>query len=225
MDPAYQIPLSDEALIMLGEITVIMGQIDEDLVRTVSGLIGTDRATADAVMGSTKVENNTTIWAKLISQRTSDLDILWLVELATKEFPAVSRGRNDFIHADYNVSVKVMDGVMATTRNVGDTYRDKDGNRIRLGFQGQVFAKRVRSGKTTPISELADLRARVGRLSCLIAHIGYCMAPHGRASPQHSPWLDKLGPTLPPRPHDWQGPKAKARPVPPQPSKPKRVDQ
>lgn len=221
MDPAYQIPLTDEALIMLGEITVILGQVDEEMVRTVSGLIGTDRETANAVMGSTKMENNTGIWAKLIAQRTADLDILWLVEVAMKEFPVVARLRNDLIHADYGVAFN-SGGLSFTTRNMGDTYRDADGKRVLMGFQAPAFAKRIRNGKRTPASEIPALRERVGRLSCLIAQIGYSLAPHGRDNPQASPWHGKLAPTIPPRPDDWEPGKAKVRPVPPRSSRPKR---
>lgn len=217
MDPAYQIPLTDEALVMLGEVTVILGQVDEEMVRTVSGLISTDRETANAVMGSTNMENNTGIWAKLIAQRTDDLETLWLVDLAMKEFPVVARLRNDLIHADYIVTVDTDFGSL-TMRNLGVTARREDGRRIVLGLEGPVNARRVRNGKMTPAEEITGLRDRAGRLSCLVAHIGYLLAHQS----SHTPWRDRLLPTLPPRPDDWEPGKAKVPQAQRPPSRPSR---
>lgn len=215
MDPAYQIVLSDAQLAILGEITVILGQIDEEMIRTVSGLIGADRETAQAVMGSTRMENNSDIWSRLIQLRNKDnLDILWAVGHAMSEFPAVQQGRNDFIHADFGVETVAVLGdgteVKISTGRHYETYRRPTGERVILGFTGPIVAKRIRSGRKTPIAELHTLRDQAARLSCLVAHIGWAVSV-GQGKPHTSPWHDRLAPTLPPRPDDWKPGKAKAQ--------------
>ena len=54
VSPAYSIPLSDKDLALLGELVAILGQIEEDMTLTVSGLIQGDRPTTEKVMGSSK---------------------------------------------------------------------------------------------------------------------------------------------------------------------------
>lgn len=227
MDPAYQIVLSDAELALLGEVTVILGQIDEEMIRAVSGLISADRATTEAVMGSTKTQNNSDIWSRLIRLRNKDaLDILWAVDHAMTEFPAVQQGRNDFIHADFGVeAVAVLEGGREVRISVGrghTTYRNANGERVVIGATGPIVAKRIRSGRRTPIAGLQALRDRAARLSCLIAHIGWAVSPHGQGKLHNSPWHERLAPTLPPRPDGWEPSKAKAPQGQRPPSRPKQ---
>ena len=225
MDPAYQIVLSDAQLAILGEITVILGQVDEEMIRTVSGLINADRATTQVVMSSTRMETNSDIWSRLIGQRTKDLDILWAVAHAVTEFNPVQGGRNDFIHADFAVELPVTLPGGAATLSIErshETYRRPNGERVVMGFQGPVVAKRIRSGKKTPIAELQALRDRAARLSCLVAHIGWAVSPHGQGKLHTSPWRDRLVPPIPPRPDDWEPGKAKVPQAQRKPSRPSR---
>lgn len=201
MDPAYQIPLTPGELQCLGELTAIIGQVDEEMTRCVSGLISADRPTTNLVLGSSKVADNSAIWAAVIGLRTKDEDIIWLVEHALKEIQSVSQGRNDFVHAYFHPgdveSVEVVE-----VNEAGATV---------LAVTGAPYARRVRNDKRRAISELKEVRDRAARLSCLIAHIGWCLAPHGRDHPEHSPWLERLGPTLPPRLDTAEARKAKAQ--------------
>lgn len=201
MNPAYQIPLSPRELQCLGELTAIIGQVDEDITRTVSGLISADRPTANLVLGSSKVADNSNIWAALIGLRSKDEDILWLVEHAIKEITEVSKGRNDFVHAFFQHGSVLSISVVEV----------EDGHAVVYGETEPVTARRVRNNKRRPIAELFDVRDRAARLSCLIAHIGWCMAPHGRDHPEHSPWLERLGPTLPTRLDTVEARRAKAQ--------------
>lgn len=193
MFPAYSIPLTENDLILLGELTVILGQIDEEMVRTVSGLVMSDRPTAAKIMGSTAIANNSSIWAALIGIRSSDLDLLWLVDHAEKEIAEVSKGRNDFIHAFYREKLS-FGGFIHTTSNELVELRPESSK--------DTHAMRVRNSQNRPISELPPLKERAARLSCLIAHIGHCLSPDAINHP--SPWLGRLAPTLPPRPPSWE---------------------
>lgn len=189
MQPAYPIPLAPSDLQTLGELTAIVGQIDEAMTVTVSGLIQADRPTTDAVMGSSKVADNANIWASLIRLRSKDEDVLWQVEHALKEIQEVSAGRNDFVHAFFEQKLTSIE-VMVSDGNSIDVY----------GREGPPTARRVRSqNKQRPVTELQQVRDRAARLSCLIAHIGWQLAPHGITDGGRSPWLARLAPSLPPR--------------------------
>ncbi len=81
MRPAYELPLNQKQFAQLGELTAIIGQIDDFMVQTVAHLLKVDRAAANLIMGSSKVADNSSIWATTIRNRTKDEDILWLLEL------------------------------------------------------------------------------------------------------------------------------------------------
>ena len=91
MEPAYQIPLT-EKLAELGALAVLLGQVDEILIRTVERLLNLNRQSANRIMGSSKVAENSHL-GRGDPNRTTDEDVLWLVEHAGKW--AVSAGRND----------------------------------------------------------------------------------------------------------------------------------
>jgi hypothetical protein len=190
MDPAYIIPLNQKELALLGELTVIMGQIDDMMIQTVQPLLGIDRAAANVILGSSKIGDNAAIWANVIRNRTEDEDILWLVEIATKEIKNVSEGRNDFIHAVFTTQV--------LAKAVGST---SGAATVPIPFN-ELFermpptARRVRKDKPRSIAELTTVRDQAGRLSCLIAHIHLLMSG---TQAEASPWLQTLSPTLPPR--------------------------
>jgi hypothetical protein len=194
MFPAYSIPLTEKDLILLGELTVILGMVDEEMVVAVSGLIQADRPTTAKIMGSTQIANNAAIWASLINLRCSNIDILWLVDHAQKEIAAVSAGRNDFIHAFYRERLPSGAYTYSSSNEMVE---------LRPETSENTHAMRVRNSQNRPVSELATLHERAARLSCLVAHIGYKLAPHGEGR-EHTPWLGRLLPTLPPRPPNWE---------------------
>ncbi|MGO4640305.1 hypothetical protein AB4Z43_17895 [Mesorhizobium sp. 2RAF45] len=104
MEPAFMLLLSNEQHAQLGELTAILGQVDEILIRTVATLLDIKRTAANRIMGSTRVSDNAGIWSELIRAKTTDLDILWLVTHALTEINDVSAARNDFIHAWFQVT-------------------------------------------------------------------------------------------------------------------------
>lgn len=205
MEPAYSIPLTDKDLATLGELTVILGQIDEEMVQCVSGLVQSNRDTAAKIMGSTQISNNAAIWQALIGQRTKDVDVLWLVAHAVQEIGIVSGGRNDFIHAFF----------MEASPHGYFTYSSSNEfAEIRPETSAATYAKRIRNSKTTHIAELVTLREKAARLSCLVAHLTQILTSPGD-EPWLTPWRDRLLPTLPPRPPNWEPPKARGLESPP----------
>ena len=216
MDPAYIIPLNQKELTLLGELTVIMGQIDDIMIQTVRPLLDVDRATANKILGSSKVADNVEIWASVIRNRTDDEDILWLVEIAIKEIQAVSEGRNDFIHAVFTMRV--------LARTIGTSGGTPPIPPIPIPFDDMFerlppAARRVRNEKVRSVDELKTVRDQAGHLSCLVAHIQLLMSGVEAAA---SPWLRTLGPTLPRRLATAAERKAKAQPVQRPPSHPSR---
>src|SRR5438128_2256334 len=99
MDPAFKVPLDEKQLALVGELTAILGQIDEVMIRTIERLLSVDRAAANYILGSSKIADNSGIWAQVIRNRTNDADTTWLVAHALTEMEGVSKGRNDFVHA------------------------------------------------------------------------------------------------------------------------------
>lgn len=208
--PAYQIPLNQKEFAQLGELLAILSQADDIMVGIAAFLLKVDRAAANVIMGSSKVGDNVQIWAETIRNRTIDEDILWMVEIVIKEMPGLSESRNDFIHAVFSHPMQILDdgsavfggpedgspaAVMTPTGPVMVTRRPP-------------LARRVRNIKTRAVSDLPAIIDRAGRLSCILAHIGHLIAGNPATT---SPWLERLGPTLPPRLDTVAARKAKAQ--------------
>jgi hypothetical protein len=183
MEPAYTVPLDARELALLGELTVILGQIDELMIRTVQRLLSVQRDVANKIMGSTKFADNGKIWLTVIMERVSDPDILWLVNIANREFEPLSAARNDFIHAWF----------YAASGYFGTYFGNWFGR-----YFGRPFAtaRRVKRDQERPIRDLEPTRDRAARLSCLIAHIDHLIEGKPALT---SPWRSRLAPTLPPR--------------------------
>jgi hypothetical protein len=196
MHQAYSIPLTDADFIALGKLTAIIGQIDEEMVQTVCRILKIKREVGNAIMGSTKTATNGTIWKYLIEHATDDLDLRWLAKHAFDEMGAVSKGRNDFIHAAFYEALETGGYIYSTSNEYVELPPESS---------EMTRAHRVRIGARTPISELPSLIERAARLSCLVAHLAWTIVnPHPGRGDGRSPWLDRLGPTLPPRPQNWQ---------------------
>ncbi|MGB6730162.1 MAG: hypothetical protein WBE84_03265 [Xanthobacteraceae bacterium] len=196
MRPAYELPLNQKQFAQLGELTAIIGQIDDFMVQTVAHLLKVDRAAANLIMGSSKVADNSSIWATTIRNRTKDEDILWLLELAEKDFPDLSRDRNDFIHAVFTHRIQSVGGAAVIGLNEGQStvINTATGPMIATGIS--PTALRVRDVKEREMNDLTAIIERAGRLSCLIAHLDHLLAGNPATT---SPWLGRLGPSLPPR--------------------------
>ncbi len=211
MEPAYQIALNAEELALLGEITVILGQVDEIMIQAVKRLLNVDREAANAIMGSSKIGDNSNIWANCIRNRCDDEDVLWLVEHANKEIQAVSTNRNDFIHAVFTPRVVLKAGPAFDPKafQAGAFQTFEIFNRL------SPTARRVRGKQQRSVAELTAVRDQASRLSCLVAHSGILSMG---ISADTSPWLDRLAPSLPPRLGTVATRKAKAQPTPRAPS-------
>ena len=190
MEPAFSLVMDDARHAKLGELTVILGQVDEILIRTVQNLLKLDRQAANLVMGSSKVADNAGIWSEVIRNHTKDPDLLWLVTHALSEINAVSADRNDFVHAWYERSLGAWGG-----RFLGWASGVWGG--------GRIVSRRVRNTKHRLVVEIDGVRDRAARLSCLAAHIDHLI--QGKSEP--SPWLERLAPSLPPRPPQGEVPR------------------
>jgi hypothetical protein len=176
MDPAYEIQLNEQELAQLGKLTVILGQVDDLMVQTVERLLNVDRTAANIIMGSSKIGDNSAIWANVIKNRTADEDVLWFIELASKEIEVISCARNDFIHGVFSTVFQLANGFSIPSY--------------------PTVVRGVRNTKLRPMSELPSVIDKAARLSCLMAHIDHLVTGNPASS---SAWLQRLGPTLPPR--------------------------
>jgi hypothetical protein len=188
MNSAHEIQLNEQELAQLGRLTAILGQVDDLMIQTVERLLSVDRTAANIIMGSSKIADNSAIWASVIKNRTADEDILWLIEHAIKEIGLTSKARNDFIHS-----------VFSRTYSFGFWF---------VFPAPQTVARRVRNASPRPITDLTSVIDQSARLSCLIAHIDHLVGGNPEAT---STWLERLGPTLPPRIDTASERKAKAQ--------------
>lgn len=180
--PAYDIVVDPALLHALGEIVVIFGQIDDDMTRSITGILGIDRDTANRLMRNTEAVD---LWSGILTGRNAHPDFAFALKLAASEVKGIHRDRNDFIHADYSPAFPFQGG-WVTVRGSGATGAEWDG--------GKVLAARSRDQKQRDTSEIAKLRDRAARTSRLVAHVTYAVAPHG--SWEHSPWYAGIEPFM-----------------------------
>ena len=171
MLPAYQMPLSDGELALIGAICAIQGQIEFLMLMTVQHLLGLDVPLARRVMGSTSIETNTTIWLEAVRSKCSDPEGAAWAAVAATEIKDLAAGRNDFVHGTY-----------AFNQDTGD-----------------AIAMRIRSDKTRPVSDLEMVRDQAARVSNIVALVNWISLGLGRSQPQPS-WRDRLGPLPAPPP-------------------------
>jgi hypothetical protein len=180
--PAYRIALVSEQLATLGEIVVIIGQIDDDLARSLTGILKIDRPTANKLMWT---QDAIDLWAGVMKGRIDHPHFEHALELARSEVRAVLRDRNDFVHADYRNTFP-LNGSLVTVRG--------SANFETLATPIPAVASRNRDQRRRDASELKGLRNRAARASRLVAHIAYSVAPHGGW--EESPWLPSIEPFL-----------------------------
>lgn len=180
--PAYRIALIADQLAALGEIVVIIGQIDDDLALSLTGILKIDRLTANKLMWT---QDAIDLWAGVMKGRSDHPHFEHAVELARSEVKSVLKDRNDFIHADYRNAFS-LNGSLVTVRG--------SANFEALASPMPAVASRNRDQKRRNASEVAGLRNRAARASRLVAHIAYSVAPHGGWD--ESPWLPSIEPFL-----------------------------
>jgi hypothetical protein len=184
MEPSLEIYLSQAQLALLGELTVILGLVDDEMVKLVGELLRVSRSTANTIMGSSRIADNSQIWAAVIHERTPDENLRSLVQHAQSEIQGISEGRNDFIHAVFDVNVLTFAGDALTF----------NGEALTLG---PLSARRVKKDKAArSVEELRPIRDRAARLSCLVTHISHVAL--GKP-PETSPWFERLSSLFPHR--------------------------
>jgi len=224
--PAYSIPLNIKDLALLGELVVILGQIEEEMMLTVSGLISADRPTTEKVMGSSKAADKSAIWSALIKSRTKDNAPLhaW-VDYAVQQLADMSADRNDFIHANWQhrVGLRIGEGEDVLGTEDGDTIE----LHLRITLPGLKpeksvgIARRIQNfARSRPSEDIQAARDKAATLSCVFAHITHCVETGADPNECGSAWRDRLPPLPPPRPAKAKARKDKGREHPPESSLP-----
>jgi hypothetical protein len=99
--PAFNIPLTDQEKQLLGEIVAIQGQIEFLLGAIVHDALGLDRNAMHAIMHSASLKVNAHIFITVIRAKITNQVTLASAENIFARMEALSKGRNDFIHALY----------------------------------------------------------------------------------------------------------------------------
>lgn len=182
---------------MLGELTAILGQVDDEMLGTVKELLDVSYRTAATIMGSTKSETNAEIWKRVITEKIDAEKILPLLQHVKIESKAIAEGRNNFIHAVFEEVHEVKDGPPELGGSI--VMRGISPRPRRLN-NPDTKARKVRTGAYSDVSELPALRDRAANLSCYVAHIRLVvreLAGFERGDPERlTPWRDRLSPPL-----------------------------
>jgi len=99
--PAFSIPLTDKEKQLIGEIVAIQGQIEFLLGAIVHDALGLNRSAMLAIMHSASLKVNTYIFVTVIRAKIENKLTLASAENIFTRMEALSKGRNDFIHALY----------------------------------------------------------------------------------------------------------------------------
>lgn len=160
MEPAFHIPLDEDELRTLGEISAIQGQIELSITLTVQLLLDISHETALRILGSTSLGNNIDIWHRIVLEKAPEQRAT--ADRVKADVQALTEGRNDFIHAIYgadpgHAGIALFSGVKHPVKwsSFGDFKR---------------IAMRVRNQKKKPVAEMRTVRAIAVRVS-LRTHI------------------------------------------------------
>lgn len=165
--PAYGIPLAKRDLILLGEVIVIFGQIDNEMARSLMLPLGIDRDAANRLM---MTQERIDLWAGILKGRCAHEDFDAALCLAVSELKSVNHDRNDFVHADYRPAFSFQ-GVWVTVRGFASSAEDEP-------WSGKVIVSRNRDQKRREHEDIQSLRNRAARASRLVAHIACAVDPN-----------------------------------------------
>ena len=153
ISPAFHIPLSEEELRTLGELCAIQGQIELLMQLTVMVLCKKSLQRARKLLSSPKLTANARVWLSAIEQNASWQDSKKIAKAVVHEIDALSRGRNDFVHAVFAFGVGE-DG-FSLERDLG-----VNGSPRRHGP-----AVVVHNLRTRPMADLQEIRDKAATIS------------------------------------------------------------
>jgi hypothetical protein len=177
IEPAYHIPLGASELNLVGEIAAINGQIEYLLGHVVNLLLGISHEAMLAVMHSSSIKNNTYIFVTVARAKCRDPELLRIAEDVFTRMEALSKGRNDFIHAIYASDA----AGTAFTLTAG----------IARPVVTDTVAVKTGSYKKRSITELQAVRDEAAKISCALAHFERCILLNQPGTAQ-TPWLGKF---------------------------------
>jgi hypothetical protein len=97
--PAFALVADKRTLRLIGELAVILGQIELSMRSCLIGLLGIPEHVARRMLGSSKHADNAQLWIEVMRSECHDTQLLEIAEVALKLFEPLMRGRNDFMHS------------------------------------------------------------------------------------------------------------------------------
>ncbi len=183
-DPAFHIPLKDKELKLVGEIAAIHGQIEYLLGHCVCFMTGISNDAMLAVMHSASLKINAHIFVEVARTKVATQGLRDLAENIFARMEALSKGRNDFIHAIY-ASDAVGPSFMLFI-GPADQIPTPEGN----PSIGEAVAVKTGSYRKRSVSDLRAIRDEAAKISCALAHFERC-AMTGQDVIAPTPWRGK----------------------------------
>jgi hypothetical protein len=175
MEPAYDIPLTDAQILLLGELRAIQGQIEYGMQQIVRRLEGIKPQEARKLLSAGGMKANADKFISIVRNRCNDASLVRLAEKVYSSLATTSKGRNDFVHAIIAMNEK---------------------NGFSLSFNAEPASKgavavRTKNYKKTALDVLPSVRDEAAKISCAMAHIYFCLMSRQNASAQ-SPWIGRF---------------------------------
>jgi polysaccharide pyruvyl transferase WcaK-like protein len=183
-DPVFPIPLTQDQLALIGEICAIQGQIEVLMQEMIHTALRLKPETARKILGSNSIRTNADVWRDILLDGAIDAEFIEVMKRAHKAIATLAKGRNDFIHADYQA-----DAVVTFVNDKGEPidFQNAEGSTIKF-VNSEATAVRVRDRSTRPVKELKMVRDEAARISRMIGHLWALL----RGDPVHSPWRGKF---------------------------------
>ena len=171
MLPAFQIPLTQVELSLIGEICAIQGQIDYLMQSAVKRWLVIDQVTILAVMGSTAIRRNADIFVKVAREKCKwHPECLQLAETIFAQIDALAPARGGIVHPVY--ALRDAQSSPPSAEDVTPLLENIVGVRTKT--------RKQRSG-----GDIEKVRNDAARISCALAHLDWLMTRGDAPSPWH----------------------------------------
>ncbi len=149
MNPAYHIPLSDEELKLLGEISAIQGQIEFFLQDSLIFALGVGRPVTMAILGESGLGKSVKIWIAILREKARTDPIRDLANEVHADLMMLTKGRNSLLHAVF--ATDLFGGFGFTTMPTDSSH--------------PTIAVRTSNMNTAPASEIKKTRDFAAKIS------------------------------------------------------------
>ena len=201
MHPAFKIPLSAKELQLLGEISVIQGQIEYIINEATAILLEVCLETVEMIYGPVTLPKRLNLFSLFAKKRSKPDSFLNDLAMLQSEIIVISELRNDFAHAIFGFSYpgvgrgRVFEATDYTGTSCLMLYLNIEAAPNGTDLTTTAYRTAKNAKRKSP-SEIPHLRDRFAYASLLAGRMWHSLTPGGV---ERSPWRDiPSPPTTPP---------------------------